>query len=86
MLIHKKIDTQQEECANFMTVFDTLDAELAKCVEQRKAGKGMDDCTTKTLFQMRNSHVNLFLAGSKKQVAKRKGDAVLNEQYYKIKF
>ena len=69
-----------------MTVFDTLDGELAKCIEQRKAGKPMDDCTTKTLFQMRNTHTNLFLAGSKKQVAKRKGDAAINEQYYKIKF
>jgi hypothetical protein len=49
-------------------------------------GKAMDDGITKTLFQMRNTHVNLFLAGSKKQVAKRKGEAALNEQYYKIKF
>lgn len=79
-------DVQQEEYANYMTMFDTLDAELAKCVEQRDKGKAMDDCTAKTLFQMRNTSTNLFISGTKKQVGKRKGDAALNEQYYQIKF
>lgn len=77
---------QQEEYYNYMLMFETLDDELAKCVAQRDKGKALDDCTAKTLFQMRNTSTNLFLSGTKKQVAKRKGDAQLNAQYYQIQF
>lgn len=79
-------DVQQEEYANFLAMSDELDDELMKCLEQRKKHKPMDDSSAKTLFQMKNANMNRFLAGSKKLVAKRKGDAALNDQYYKIMF
>jgi len=79
-------DQQQEEYANFLAISDPLDDELVKCLKQRQSNKPIDDSSAKTLFQMKNCSTNLFLAGSKKQIGKRKGDAALNEQYYKIKF
>jgi len=79
-------DVQQEEYYNYLSQSDILDVELEKCLAQREKHQPMDDCSAKTLFQMKNANFNLFIAGSKKQVAKRKGDAALNSQYYKIKF
>jgi hypothetical protein len=79
-------DVQQEEYYNYLAQSDTLDIELERCLVQREKHQPMDDSAAKTLFQMKNANFNQFISGSKKQVSKRKGDAALNNQYYKIKF
>jgi hypothetical protein len=79
-------DTQQEEFANFITQTEILDTQLAGALKSREAGKKMDDTATKTLFQMKAANRTVFLAGSKKDVKARKGDAALNKQYYAIRF
>jgi hypothetical protein len=79
-------DTQQEELANFITQSETLDNQLGDALKKRTEGKKMDDSTTKTLFQMKAANRVLFLAGSKKDVKSRKGNAELNKQYYAIVF
>ncbi len=80
------LDEQSEEFANFITQSSALDEELVKCIEHRSKNKQIDDSTAKTLFQMKNANSNLFLAGSKKAVSRRKGDAAINAQYYAIVF
>lgn len=82
----KYADIQQEEYANFLTQSEILEDELVKCLANRAKYLPIDDSSAKTLFQMKATSLNFFLAGSKKQIGNRKGNAALNEQYYKIKF
>lgn len=80
-----KSDVQQEEYANFLTQSELLDDELRKCLENKAAAK-KSDAAAKIFFQMKSATRVLLLAGMRKDVGKRKGDAALNQQYYSIKF
>jgi len=60
---------QQEEYSNFISTSEDLDTTLLN-LQTRKGSS--DDATVKTLQRMKTIGINLFQAGSKKDVSKRK--------------
>ena len=79
-----KTDEQQEEMGNFVSQTDMLEDELRIC--QKSKSKKLGDDSVKLFYNMKKNDLTNFISAGKKNVKDKKGNAILNEQYYSYQF